>query len=506
MEDNNEVRELNLEGNASCYTAQQLKLAGYLKTLHPEVCFEYTQSVGIPAVEVLEEEIATPVQVLECLTTLLDGDISPAYLFNNREIWGMYLLSICDSRFKSGVELVLQAGSPADLLLFFSACYKFGHQVVADAEYDALETLYLKAYPFLSYLNNTTNDDSDMYTPVVLDAIRVSGLKSSRESVKVSSGEGSYASLNAEKSTSIRPVRTYQEVYDYLLEAPKCKTHWSLKVDGFNTKALCKAGEGLDVALSRGRATDSWDYTEAVQRIFDTQGIDAKLLDGKITGETIADANALEYLRNKYVGKDYKSPKSTAGAMLRAPSQFDFEDYKYLHFYPFEYGEYQKDKAFELLNAAGIQTPPAVVFLYEGIPMHSLEEFSAWLDKNVLDPIWDAGTSQSIGSDGVVLQLLTDVENDRADKYSDLNIALKFSHWAESAYKSRVVDIVFEQRRVEMSVVLIVEPVTTRDLNVATRVSVGSPAILVNDGVRIGDIISFTRKSEAINVYEGKVG
>ena len=86
-----------------------------------------------------------------------------------------------------------------------------------------------------------------------------------------------------------------------------------------------------------------------------------------------------------------------------------------------------------------------------------------------------------------------------------MNVALKFSHWTESEYQSKVLDILFEQNRVEISVVLKIEPVTTRDFNVATRVGIGSPAILVHDGVKIGDTIAFTRKSEANNVYLRKV-
>ena len=500
------INPLSLDKEAEGYTPEQLKLCGYLATLNVDESVRYAKEKGIPFELVLPEEFVEPTQVISCLNALFDEGISPTYLFNKREVWGIYLLSVCEERFKTGMELVLNIGTHADMILFLRACYKFGYQAISDAEYDALEALYLQFYPALSYLNETTNDDTQQYTQVVYDAIRVCGLKSSRDGAKVSAEKGSYASLNAEKSTSVRPVRTYKETYEYLLESPRCGTHWSLKIDGFNTKSLFKENEeGLDAALSRGRATDSWDYTEAVQRIIDTQGINASKLCGKVTGETIVASEGLEYLRTKYSDKGYKSPKSTAGAMLRAPHHFDFDDYKYLRFLPFEYGEYRKDEAFRLLQEAGVTVPPYLEFAEDAIPLGSLEEFSAWLDSNVLDPIWEKGIAAGIGSDGVVLQLLTSVESDRADKYSDLNIALKFSHWAEKAYESRVVRIIFEQKRVEMSVVLEVEPVTTRDLNVATRVSVGSPAILVNHNVRVGDKISFTRKSEAINVYEGKV-
>ena len=68
-------------------------------------------------------------------------------------------------------------------------------------------------------------------------------------------------------------------------------------------------------------------------------------------------------------------------------------------------------------------------------------------------------------------------------------------------YQSIVTRIIFEQRRVEASIVLEVEPVVMRDHNTATRVGVGSPDILIRDDVRLGDTIEFERKSEAYNVY-----
>lgn len=449
-------------------------------------------------------EIITPDDCIQCLAYFTDCNVWPGHLFLRGDIWGIYLKSIADSRFHKSLDVVLAMGTPGDLILYLRACYKFGYQVIPDQEYDALEMLYLKAFPSLEYLNATTNDDS-IYTPAVVEALRYTNLRSTTTASPKPLDGSAYASLNSEKSTSVRPVRSYEEAYQYLLDATDTPaTHWSLKVDGFNTKCMFAEGKGLEVAVSRGRAADGWDYTEAIQRVLHSQNINGLGIVGKVTGEAIVDKEALPLLREKYLNKEYKTPKSTAGAMLRAPQAFEESDYKYLHFYPFDIDGVRKDVAFVKLKECGFSTPPDLSFKYEEIPLASLSEFSEWLDKNVLDPLWAASEEHSIGSDGVVLQLLSDKENDRADKYSDLNIALKFSHWTEAQYISKVKAILFEQRRVEMSVVLEIEPVTTRDLNVATRVSVGSPAILVADDVRVGDTIAFARKSEAINIYLGK--
>ena len=479
----------------------ELKALGYLKFLN----LEESQRMGVPS-DVDELPIATADDCIACLTLFMECNIWAGYLFQRGDVWSVYIKSISEDRYEKAISLVMSMGGPGDLILYLRACYKFGYQVIPDQEYDVLEKMYIETFPALSYLNDTTNDD-EVYTPIVKDAIRLSGVRGAKDAAPRRAEGGAYASLNSEKSTSVRPVRSAEEAYGYLKSASDLApaTHWSLKVDGFNTKCLFKPdGGGLEVAVSRGRAADGWDYTEAIQRVIQVQNIDVSQLSGKITGEAMVDPSALETLRLKYAGKEYKTPKSTAGAMLRAPQYFDVEDYKYLHFYPFDMDGVHKDIAFDHFKAAGFAPPPEFRFSYSEVPLGSLDEFSVWLETTIMDPLWEYGQAQSIGSDGVVLQLLTDVENDRADKYSDLNIALKFSHWTEAEYTSTVEEILFEQRRVEMSVVLLIKPVVTRDMNVATRVSVGSPAILVNDGVHVGDEISFVRKSEAINIYLGK--
>ena len=493
-------------GSEVVLTDDQIKALRYLMGLCPVegYAFAYLQQWGVTSWTGGDPlQITDAASCMDCLVAFMNAGVWPGYLFERGEVWSHYILSVVPEQYHAAIRLLMgELGTPEDLMLYFRACYRFGHSVIPDQEYDALERLYSQTFQHMSFLTERSPEE-DTLTYKVEEAIRLSGFHSSRSEVKRPVLDDSIAaSLNAEKSTSVKPVRSYQEAYEFLVVSPRCRTHISLKADGINTKGILESK--LTVALSRGRASDSWDFTEALNRVFVQQGINLEGLDGKITGESLVDPAYLPTLRDKYPGKEYKSPKSAAAAMLRAPDKFDLVDYQHLRFYPFEFAELAKDEAFKLFEEHGFSMLPYKQFEAGEIPLGSVEEFTEWIQKT-LDYLWEEGERLGIGSDGVVLQLLDVADSDRADKYSDLNIAMKLSHWTEADYTSKVVEIEFTQRRVEMSCVLIVEPVTTRDLNVATRVSIGSPAILVADGVRVGDTISFTRKSEAINIYLGKV-
>lgn len=123
-----------------------------------------------------------------------------------------------------------------------------------------------------------------------------------------------------------------------------------------------------------------------------------------------------------------------------------------------------------------------------------------WLKENILDVLWKKGEELEIPSDGVVCEKIQANLSDRKDQYSDSNIALKYEQWKSAQYTGIVEKILFEQRRVNASVVLQIKPVNTKDFNVARRVSVGSPNILISNKILQGSEIKFERKSQAINV------
>lgn len=482
------------------------KTAEYLGALDPQACIEYCRIKGIDPMRVNPFSFTSVEEVLDCINTFMQEGVSLAYVFTCADVWSIYVRSITTEQYYSAFDLILYHGGPADFMYYIRACYRMGFPAIPNEDYDAIERLYLSTFPSLAFFNEQTDDD-DLYPAIVKEAIRMSSVKNvGRSGAKALSkldlsANANYADLNSEKSTSIRPVVTVEEAFAFWQSAPVCRVHFSLKIDGVNTKMANSEENGLELALSRGRAADSIDYTEAVKTFMEVKGIDARALPGRVTGESFVGIEDLKIVIAHYPDKGYKSPKSTAMAMLRAPHNFIPEDLKYLTCCAFDYNGMKPNESFKLLQAAGFSTPPALEFAGEEIPRSSIQEFDEWMNYNVLDPLYEQGNKLGIGSDGVVMYLLADINTERKDKYSDSNIAIKYGHWAAATYVSRVTGIVFDQRRVKMSIVLEVEPCVTRDMNTATRVAVGSPDILIRDGVRIGDLIEFERKSEADNVY-----
>lgn len=487
------------------------RIAEYLYGLYPPAGNLYCKSNELDSATILGCSFQNPEEVYTCLTAFREEGIPLNFLFETVEVWGDYLKSITEERYHKGIDLILSTNNPVEIIYYFRACYRFGFPAIDNKTSDLFEQLYGETYPEAADFVNQSYDD-DIYDIFVTEAIRLSGVKTSSSKVKTNpntpSGNVSadYTDLNTQKSTSIRPVVTPEEAFEFWKNAPECAVHFSLKIDGVNTKVLFdEDGAGLKLAVSRGRATDSIDYTEAVKAMLCLKGIDETKIHGRVTGESFVSLQDLQIVKSRYPDKGYKTPKSTAMAMLRAPSTFIEEDLKYLSFYPFSYGDLRVDKAFDALIDAGLQPPPYMVVKGADIPRTSLEDFSAWMEENVLTPLWDKGRELGVGSDGVVMYLLADVFTERKDHYSDTNIAIKYSHWSAATYTSKVTAILFEQKRVEASIVLQVEPTLMRDSNEATRVGVGSPDILIQDNVRVGDIIEFERKSEAYNVYLRKV-
>lgn len=488
------------------------KVAEYLCALNLDACSRFCSIKNINMTEVLPFDFKTADEVFNCLSSFMEVGVPLRYLFDNPNVWGIYMHSIVGERYAKGLNLVLCSKNPANLILYFRACYRFGFPAIDDASFDVLEKLYIQEYPALRFLEEQTYDD-DEYNPIVTDAIKMSGVRSSGKKVSETisitdlSETSEYADLNADKSKSVRPVISVDEAFDFWSKAPNCRVNFSLKIDGINTKMLFSQENniGLNLALSRGRATNSIDYTNAVRNMFQVKNINDKLLNGKVTGESFVSLEDLKVLNSRYPDKEYKTPKSAAMAMLRSPDNFLVEDYNLLSFLAFDYNDGRPDVTFKQLKEAGLEVPPNLEFDGEQIPKNDIKEFSNWMDLNVLKPLYDKGQKLGIGSDGVVMYLLADINTERRDKYSDSTIAIKYSYWSAASYLSKVVDIIFEQKRVEASIVLVVEPVVMRDSNTATRVGIGSPDILIKDGVKKGDTIEFERKSEAYNVYLRKV-
>lgn len=485
-----------------------VKTASYLATLDPEMFNRYCEYRKLNSSDIVPFVFEEPAAVYDCICCFCDEGISVKCILTNTEVWYLYLRAITDEKCHNGLKMVIQLGGPGDLIEFFDTCYKFGIPGLKDADYDVLVEMYLQVFPFLSYLKDETYDDRKT-SPLILEAVKLCMPKNrSKSTVKKINlvGEAKYDDLNTEKTKSIRPVYSLSDAFEFIKSSPVCDLHCSLKVDGVNTKVLFSVnGEGLELAVSRGRATDSIDYTEAIRRMLNKRDVDMSKLSGVVIGESFVSLENLSELQKRYPGKNYKSPKSTAMAMLRAPDNFTPDDYNLLSFNAFSYQEYRADEAYELLKESCLETPPSMMVKSDEVPRDSEEKFGKWLHDTVLSTLWAEGEKLGTGSDGVVIQLMADINTERKDKYTDSNIAIKFDYWSAVTYTSVVKEIVFEQRRVEASVVLVVEPVVMRDMNTATRVGVGSTDILIRDNVRVGDTIEFERKSEAYDVYLRKV-
>lgn len=474
-----------------------VKLGSFIKSLgyETEEDISYLQSKGVDFNALSTVDLTDPDNVTECLIFLMRySNRMTRSLMIDKVIWLEYLKSYIDANHHDVLTKIISDGTPRDFLLWMRYQYKIGDSVIEDNDYDLLFSLYLKVMPELKELEKVTYDD-DILSDVVEEAVGV--VDSNKSSI--------FDELNSEKSTSIRPCVTPAEAFEFWLSAPKCQVHFSLKVDGINTKInFSEDGSGVTIALSRGRASTSLDYTDAVRAALYHQNVDVTKLKGKITCESYVPLESVKILASKYPDKDYKTPKSTAMAMLRAPYNFDSSDIKLLKNCAFDYNGMLQDEAYNILSSSGFMVPPSLIYNSEDIPRTNVEEFNYWIEKNVLDKLYNIGEELSIPSDGVVMNLLIDTSTERKDVYSDRNIALKFGKWKAATYRGVVEEIIVEQKRVEASIVLQIKPVVTRDFNTATRVGVGSPDILFRDDVRVGDTIIFERKSEAYNTYMGK--
>lgn len=382
-----------------------VQTAEYLATLNMSACCEYCRIRELPIASIVPFNFESPEHVLLCMSTFMEEGISYSYIFEYPDVWSIYLNSISEERCHSGIYFVLTQAGPEEFINYLDACYRFGIPAVPDQEYDAILRLYIDTYPQLASLNDDTYDDR-IFSTVVLEAVRMSSTKGQR--VKTGkrmdlTGVAGYDELNMEKTTSIRPVITPDEAFVFWKDAPMCRVHFSLKIDGINTKmSFSSDGKGLELALSRGRATNSIDYTEAVRNMLTVRGINANGLSGRVIGESFVGLEDLKVLQTKYPDKDYKSPKSTAMAMLRAPGNFQVDDYKLLSFCAFDYAERKPDSAFRLLQQEGMTVPPYLEFEAQKIPRSSLEDFNTWMNQNVLEPLWCAGEELGIGSDGEI--------------------------------------------------------------------------------------------------------
>ena len=481
-----------------------VRYVSYLSKLNEEFAGEEFNRLSLTGVYDLD--INEKVYFEDALRLSLEFNPEALAVFIGSSEYVTFLVNITDEEYVAMLYEVIGLGSHMAILLLFRACYRYGKPIISDIHYDLLEKVYRTFND--AELNEVLNRsyDDDEYFPMLTGLLNVSGITTMPSKDKYISEEiiierEKYSrDLATSKSTSIRPLTEYSELWDFI-STSNADMQFSLKIDGVNCKAVFDGGE-LKVALSRGRGTHAkpFDYTDALltalPHLSGMEGLDV------ITGEAYITEDTLVKLRSKYPSKTFKTPKSTAQSMMRASHKYSNDDLKgirWLTFYSEKAGA-TADVMFSYLRECGFQCPYSIIVKREDVPKE-FEEFCSWLRDTILKPMNEYSTSNEIPSDGVVCDLLEVKGNERTDHYNDTSVAIKFDAWAAATYTSTVKRLIVEQRRVYASVVAEIEPVVSRDNNVETMVNIGSLQIAVEDNIVPGKQISFMRKSEANNVY-----
>ena len=384
-------------------------------------------------------------------------------------------------------------GDYASLYVLARYFYRIGEPIIDDAIYENVQNVVKATSPHLqAYFDRTYDDD-----PVPTELLATIGVQPVVFLDLRDKGE-LFAYLDEEKSNSIEPVVSYEKAFNYFsfLRSSELDFVASLKMDGNNTKMLYVDSE-FALSVSRGRNGTAFDFTEKSAKVV-PRFIPTKSKYTKIIGESYVETEALEYLRNKYNKKKYKTSKSAAISMLRV--QHDAEDYKYLKTRVF-YVDGLADtlhETFQILQDNGVDTTPYLLFSWRDIPV-DFDEFSKWLKSEVLDKIYELG--MGIPSDGVVIEV-DDLlwEGTQKNQYSNRQLALKFEQWGFKYAKGIITDIQVEQRRVYKSVRIQIMPVITYDGCEARYINSFDPSILIQNELYVGKEVYFERNSGAVNI------
>lgn len=110
-------------------------------------------------------------------------------------------------------------------------CYRVGLPTLSDDDYDVLEDKIRRDYydECKAYLERSYDDD-----PIPVKLLKALNM----EVVYPSVPREYYDYLDEDKSNSIRAVRSYEEVWDFVNSNKGKLLHVSLKMDGVNSKSL----------------------------------------------------------------------------------------------------------------------------------------------------------------------------------------------------------------------------------------------------------------------------
>lgn len=396
------------------------------------------------------------------------------------------------------VSQLLQQGRLLDLLIITRFLYGAGVPIIGDAGYESIEKACDANQIGGEYLNRTYDDD-----PIPVDLLKEFGLESELP-VRYEERMEYYPYLDEDKSLSVKAKVDYFDAFQAFKSLKGLRLHMSIKGDGVFTKSLY-VKKGQDVfrefvlGLSRGRTGNAWDISDALAYKI-PHYIEAEADEVKINSESFVVPEALEYLRNKYDVNAYKVPKSAAISMLRKTKGKHIEDYDHLRVYTFATEGLANtiSGGLEKARELGFTPIPYILIEPEEVP-DTLEPFIEWL-RDKLDYMWRLG--MGIPSDGVVvavddLSYVPSIKN----QYSSENFALKMEHWSFDYYPGVVKSVITnDQRRVNCSCKVTIEPFFTKDGTKATVINCFNPSILVKNGISKGKRIYFERNSGAVNI------
>ena len=313
----------------------------------------------------------------------------------NSVAWSMLLDDLLDKKYTNILKALGPLRTRENELYIIRAGYRYGHPLVDDDTYDILLSLYVNTFNNLIFFKEQAYDD-DIYDQLIIQVLKSFGIF---EEYKVSLDKEVMDFMNREKSTSILPVSTYDEVYQFLSDTNIEKILFSLKIDGVNTKKGYKDGI-FTAGLSRGRSSDSLDYTAALHHIIPNK-ISTLYHLITVTSEAYVEPDYLEILRNKYPKKQFKTSKSSAISLLRNPSNYDKEDLKHLKVLSFDSDGLGSDKLeiYSNLTKQGFTVPPNIIVDKKDIPL-DFQEFIVWLNK-ILDEIHEQQLLLNLPADGV---------------------------------------------------------------------------------------------------------
>ena len=376
-----------------------------------------------------------------------------------------------------------------DIYMLARYMYRIGKPIMNDKLFNTYENILDKNNLVDKDIINRSYDDD----PIPYNLLKELGWEKHIVDLGVNSPYAKY--LDEEKSLSITPLINYEDIYNYCLSHRHLELIVSLKVDGISCKTLYMNGDYM-LTLSRARSGNGLDYTNGMRKILplNTDMVEKEV---KIYSESFVEHSYLDTLKEKYDMSSYKTPR-TAGTSLLRVNHSD-EDYRALHSLVFgaEGLPYSTISAtLEHLDKRGFEVVPYIVLKPDTIPS-DFNEFKIFI-KKLCDRFFE--NTKEIPSDGIVIDV-NDIHHEAIvnGKYSTRNIAMKIEQWSFRYYKGIIKNILLEQRAVNASCRVEIEPMKTSDGCEARIVNVHNPRILIDNNYKVGSEVYYERQSGTIN-------